>query len=429
MLTIILIFTVILILGIFIAWPELSLYAMAFFIPVIGWSFYIKSMVIPFIDLVSLLALAAFALRLAYQSLFTVRQKIKLKWPLLFPFALFIIAASLSAVFSPEPYYSLYYIARWLLFLYFAYIFLPYNLITSGKTLKRAIGALVLGALAVLANGYISLLGQDWRDSFFRLKSIPIFGVYPYDENQNLIAEFLNVGAFLILALRILSKEIRMKRFLDLLFVLTSLGIVLTFSRAGWITLALQILIYAFYFLRRKNLSWKNYLPIIFGLIIIFSPLIWKMTQLQKENTSSTEDRWLLTTISLQALTNKPYLGYGSGEFINLVAENIRFRVKYGEPIDSHGVLQKVAAENGLIGLAALSFLFAVLFKMAYQSLKKYQAANPWLLPLILAGAGGLFFQLFNTSYYKGKVWLPIAVALAAIRLLDAKYDRQENKN
>jgi len=27
-------------------------------------------------------------------------------------------------------------------------------------------------------------------------------------------------------------------------------------------------------------------------------------------------------------------------------------------------------------------------------------------------------FQLFNTSYYKGKVWLPVALSLAAIQLL-----------
>lgn len=427
MLTTISILAVILILTIFLIWPEISLYAMAFFLPIIGWSFYVNNLVIPFIDSISLLALLAFALRLIYQSLFPVEQKIKLKWPLFFPFIIVIAANVLSAVFSPDPYFSLYYTARWLGFLYFAYIFLPYNLITSGKILRGTISALVLGALAVLLNGYLSLLGQDWRDSFFRLKSIKIFGVYPYDENQNLIAEFLNVGAFLILVLRILIKKLKIKRFLDILFVLTSLGIVLTFSRSGWITLFLQIIIYAFYFLRHKNFCYKNYLPAILCLILVFLPLTWKMIQLQKENTSSTEDRWLLTTISLQALADRPYFGKGGGQFINLVAENIRFHVKYGEPIDSHGIIQKVIAENGLVGLAAWLFLFSCLIKAGYEALNKYQAENPWLLPLFLAGSGGLFFQFFNTSYYKGKVWLPIAVALAAVRLLDAKYAKRKS--
>lgn len=425
--TVILIFAIILVLTAFLAWPEISLYAMAFFLPIIGWNFYVKGMIIPFIDLVSILALAAFILRLIYQTLFKPERKIKLKWPLFFPFALIIAINILSSLFAKDPGYSLYYTARWLVFLYFAYIWLPYNLITSGKILKRVISALVLGTLAVLANGYLSLLGQDWRDSFFRLKSIKLFGIYPYDENQNLIAEFLNVGAFLILALRILVKQLSLKRLLNILFVLTSLGIVLTFSRAGWITLALQIIIYAIYFLRRQKLRWTDYLLIAGTLIIIFLPLVWKMTQLQIENTSSTEDRLLLTAISIQALTDRPYLGYGSGEFINLVGENIRFHVKYGEPIDSHGLIQKIIAENGFFGLAAWLFLLACLFKESYRALRKYQSANPWLLPLFLAGAGGLFFQFFNTSYYKGKVWLPIAVALAAVRLLDTKYAKREN--
>lgn len=426
MLTPILIIAIILTLAIFLAWPETGLYAMAFFIPVIGWNLYVKGMIIPFIDLISLLALMAFVLRLIYQSLFKTEDKIKLKWPLFFPFILIMLANILSSLFSPDLNYSLYYTARWLVFLYFTYILLPYNLITSGKILKRVISALVLGALAVLANGYASLLGQDWHDAFFRLKSIKIFGVYPYDENQNLIAEFLNVGAFLIVVLKNLVKEPWVKRLLNILFILTALGIVLTFSRAGWITLALQIIIYAIFYLRRKKLRFSDYLLIALSLIIIFSPLVWKMTQLQKENTSSTEDRLLLTTISIQALTNRPYLGSGSGEFINLVGENIRFRAKYGEPIDSHGLIQKVAAENGFFGLAVWLFLFACLIKDSYTALKKYQASNPWLLPLFLAAAGGLFFQLFNTSYYKGKVWLPIAVALAAVRLLDTKYAKRE---
>jgi len=214
------------------------------------------------------------------------------------------------------------------------------------------------------------------------------------------------------------------KRWCNIAFVLTSLGIILTFSRAGWITLFLQVVIYFWY-----KFSKPERIKMIFiglGLLLIISPLLWKMSQLQAKNESSTENRVLLLEISSQALIDRPYLGFGPGEFINLVDENIRFKAKYGPPIDSHGMLQKVLAESGLFGLAAWIFLLLYLLKIGYRGLKRYQRDNPWLLPLGLAAAGGLFFQFFNTSYYKGKAWLAVAVFLAAVRLLEAKSERYE---
>lgn len=426
MLTIFLIFGLILVLAAFVAWPEISLYALAFFLPLTGWAIFFHGFVAPFVDLIAVVALAAFVIRLTYQLLFKKGTAIKLKWPLFLPFAVFIFINFLASLFSAQVPMSLWYIARWLLLLYFAYIFLPYNLITNGKILKRTIIALVLSSLLVLASGYLSLYGQDWRDSFFRLKSLAVFGVFPFGENQNLIAEFLNVGVFLILTIKELTKDERSKRILGLAFIFASLGLILTFSRSGWITLLLQLIIYFGYRLKNK-VSRTTMILATLGLLLILSPLLWKMNQLQKENVSSTDNRWLLTTIAWQAFIDKPYLGYGSGQFTNLVASNIRFTAKYGAPLDSHGMLQKVAAETGLFGLAAWLFILIYLVRAGTKALKKYYHHNPWLLPLLIAGGGGLFFQFFNTSYYQGKVWLPIIIGLAAIRLLENKYDRKSS--
>ena len=66
---------------------------------------------------------------------------------------------------------------------------------------------------------------------------------------------------------------------------------------------------------------------------------------------SSTENRLLMAQISWQAFKERSFFGEGSGQFINLVADDIRFRAKYGEPLDSHGIWQKILAENGLFGI------------------------------------------------------------------------------
>jgi len=121
--------------------------------------------------------------------------------------------------------------------MYFAYIFLPENLITNGRILKRSLIALLTSTIVVLISGYLSLYGQDWHNSFYQINSINWWGLYPFGENHNLIAEFLNVGVFLILSLKILTKQPKIKRLLDIIFILTALAIILTFSLRlglGW---------------------------------------------------------------------------------------------------------------------------------------------------------------------------------------------------
>jgi len=416
-----LIFVAIAVLGLFSAWPYLSLISLSFSLPFIGWSFSFGSLEFPLVDLVASLSLFAFFLG-SLIDLVSKKNKFK-PWrlPLIFPLGIFIVFCFASSVFSPNPAYSLWYLIRWPVFMYLAYIFLPYNLINSARDIKAAAIAIVISAGLVIVSGYLSLWGQDWQNSFFRLNSVSWFGIYPFGENHNLIAEFLNVGAFLILMLRALTKKEKERRLWDIAFLISCLGIILTFSRAGWITLALQLIIYIWINLQTKKKKSVNLVLGMVGIIVLLLPFFWHMSNLQADNVSSTENRWLLTEIAWKSFLDKPILGHGSGQFINLVSGSIRFTAKYGEATDSHGFVQKIIAENGALGLGAWLFIIAVLSQIFVKALKRYPGSSHWLLPLILAGAGGLFFQLFNTSYFKGKVWLPIALGLAAVRLLEEK--------
>ena len=416
------------ILVIFLAKPKFGIYLMAFLLPVIGFELSFLSFSFPLIDFTALALLVAFLLRLAWFSLFDRDKQIKIKFPLFLPFVLFLLVSLVSALLATDIPYSVWYFVRWPLFLYLAYIFVPYNLIDDQKTLKQTIITATASSLLVLIFGFLSLYGQDWRDSFFRIRSLSIAGVFPFGENHNLIAEFLNVGTFFILSLRLLAKDNRVKRFLDIIFALSVLGIIMTFSRSGWLVLFLQAAIYAIIFLKDRGLKKRDFVIPALLLIVVLSPLFLKMNKLQENNTSSTENRWLLTQISIEAAKEKPILGYGSGYFIRLVDNNLRFRVKYGEAIDSHGVLQKVVAENGLLGLLAWLFILAYLLKTFITAIYKHSARSPWLTPLILGAGGGLFFQFLNTSYYKGKVWLPIILTLLAIELLDKNYKNEKDR-
>lgn len=405
-----------------------GLYLMALLLPVIGFELSFFSLALPLIDFVALALILAFSFKLAFNLLFSPDSVGKLKLPLFFPFFLFLLISFLSAIFSEQIFYSLWYFCRWPLFLYLAYIFLPYNIIKDQKTLRKVIITATVSSLVVLVFGLLSLYGQDWRDSFFRIRSISLGGGFPFGENHNLIAEFLNVGAFFILSLRFLAKDLRIKRFLDVIFALSVLGIILTFSRSGWLVLFFQATAYSIIYLRDHNLKKNNFIFPLILLVLFLSPLFIKMNRLQNDNASSTENRLLLTEIALESFKEKPLLGHGSGSFILMVEDNLRFNTKYGEAIDSHGVLQKTLAENGILGFFAWLFILATLIKIFIEAIKNYSAKYPWLTPLILGALGGLFFQFLNTSYYKGKVWLPIVLALLAIKLLDSQSGKIKGK-
>lgn len=408
--------------------PTIGVYLIAACLPIIGRDISLYGFTLPISDLTALLTLAGFAVNLLWRILFKPKEHIKLIWPLFFPFLMFFLANLLSIIFSNDPTSSFYYFLRWPFFLYVAYIFAPSNIITNPKVLKRTVVIVFLSAMAVLISGYLSLYGQDWQNSFFRLKSVYFWGSYPFGENHNLIAEFLNIGAFFVLIIREFLKGKKQRRLADIIFFLTAIGIILTFSRAGWITLFLQSAVYIYY--RTKHDGKKKLAIAIFALLgaIIISPLLWKMSVLQDSNTSSTENRVLLTRISWQAFKEKPLFGYGSGEFINLVGNNTRFVAKYGAPIDSHGVLQKVAAENGILGLISWLFILVYLVKVSVLAIRKYYPKVEWVLPFALAALGGIFFQFFNTSYFKGRVWFPIALFLLAMRFSEQLYAKK-NKN
>jgi len=413
--------------ALFILNPAPGIFLLSFTAPIINWTFSFYSLEIPFSDLIAVMAIIAWLLSFLYQIVFAKQSKIDLKFPLFFAFFCFFVANFLSLFNHPHPLNGFYYISRWLILLYAAYIFIPTNLIKKEKTLKIAIWGLALSSLLVAISGWLSLYGQDWQSSFFRIKSIAWWGIYPFGDNHNLIAEFLSVGAFLWLALKEWSKPKRAKRIYNILFVITLAAAIMTFSRAAWITIALQLCIYILW--RNRELLKKQGALVLLGIItiiLLMLPIFWRMKILQDDNISSTENRVLLTEIAYQNWSEKPILGQGTGRFTELVASNIRFTAKYGAPIDSHGFLQKIAAESGILGLLSWLFLIIVIVKKAVSGLREFDKSAPWLLPLWIAAGGGLFFQIFNTSYYKGKVWLIIALALIATEFARKFYGKKD---
>jgi O-antigen ligase len=409
----------------FSVYPEWGLYLLAFSCPLINWSFTVGSFNASFPEIVALLLSVSFILRQGSFFLKGEKESARVVLPFWQPFLVFMVVLGLSSLYSSYITASVWYSVRWVLFLYVSYLVVPYNIMKNGKILKRTIIALVLSGLGVAIMGLVSLGYQDWYNDFFRVQPMAIGGLYVIGSNHNLIAEFLVIITFLVLSLKHWSKSFRLNRFLDVLFILLLATTVGTFSRTGWIVLGLEVLVYFFldtFILRRRTWHFRTIILAILVSMIVLTPFAYRMSRLQERNTSSTENRVLLTTIAWKAFLAKPLLGYGPGTFVSLVSDNVRFTAKYGDPLDSHGVWQKVLAETGALGTISFAVFVGMMFWRLYGGLRKYISDSKLLLPLLVAVMGGFVYQWFNTSYYKSKFWLPLAVALAAVNLLERKY-------
>lgn len=407
--------------------PEFGLYLVALFLPVIFWQplypdFKIET---SFLDLLAAAALFSFFLRIAYLKVIA-GEKVKLELPLIMPFLFFFGAAFFSGVFSDNSYNSIIYSARWVLFPYIAFVFFPANVIKDKKILRNTIVFLLISVLyaALMAlfsvqEQNISLLDDIFQGKFFRLRLIKIFGIYPLGDFQNLLAEVMLPGIFFILSLKYWIKSERAKRFINLGMIFFTLILIATFSRGAWISVVLASVAYLFYG-HRENL--KKYLVYALFILMLSIPAWINMYKIQTYyyiGGLSNQQKVLMLSIAWKAFSENPIIGQGSGEFVHLVENNITYMTRYGEVLDSHGVVQKIMAENGSLGLIAFFIYSLAIFLLFSRTIKNNKNELKLFLPLAAGSLGVFIMEFFNTSYYQGKLWLPIGITLAAIKLLD----------
>ncbi len=418
-----------------IAWraPYVVFYAAVFVAPFIGWVVSLStgtvqlgervfggSIDIPVSDLVALIALAAWAFRL----LFIWQKRKQTDWkpwlPLGISFGLLILAHVLSvfSIAAPNPLFVIKYALRPVLFSYIAWVLLPANFLRSRRRLLTTLGVLITSGLIFAFDGLRSLFVFD--AALHRARPLPIFGVSPIGINHNVLAEWLVFVAPLALCAAELTNDKRGKRLLYGLSAFMTLIALLTFARSAWITLILQAAC-LIYFNYRQEL--KRHLRALVSGVILLSPLAVYMVLFSSrtEIQGSTDARAMLTGIAWSLFTASPLIGVGAGTFVDRVGATWLFSYEFGAPLDSHGILQKLGAETGVIGLCAFAILLFVLGRWTWrvwQAFKVNSLERRAYACLIVAMLGAFSYQIFNTTYWSAKLWLPVGILLAGGRIL-----------
>lgn len=353
-------------------------------------------------------------------------------------FSLFLISALISLFNLPvgDTLAGVKYILRNMVFTVVAYVGLPW-VILKGEALKNPVSlrqrdssASGLGMTAIqrcihvlLAAGGIALLWGIaslfvvpsfwgiWR----RVTPFAIGGFAPLGLFHNDLAEVL--VAIIPLALFWFYRE-RRDAWRKLVFLYAALLIVitlLTFSRTAWVVMFVQAV--AFMALSTRQ-EWRAVvraaMPFVLVLIVPIAVymLVFSSSAYVASSTSARAD---LARIAWVAFEEHPIIGNGAGTYISLVAQSRAFRIEYGPPFDAHGVIQKLAAEQGVLGLTTFALFVIWLLYVVFRALRRASAGarKELMLALFVIALGAVVYQVFNTQYYTAKMWMPIGFAIA----------------
>ena len=330
-----------------------------------------------------------------------------------------LFVAHVMSVFSPllpDPILVLKYAVRPVLFQYVAFVALPVNLLRSKRRLMVALSIIAgVGSLAAL-NGLLAMFFDPTNTSFItRAHPLTVFGLSPLGENFNELADLLVFTVFATLALARLVKSEVLVRWCKALAVFQFVIGLLTFTRTIWICYLLQGL-FLYWLIWHEAVRKHLRTLCIIGLLCL--PLGVGMIGYVASDTASASNstRLMLSQIALELFVSSPVLGSGAGTFVTQVGSTRIFLLEYGDPLDSHGFIQKLAAETGLFGLVAMLIVYLqLLFLVRRMAEDIVTPLAREAFFLLIAGMGGaLVYQLFNTDYWSAKMWLPVGLTLAA---------------
>lgn len=414
---------------------EWGIYALAFFSLFQGFEIafsryqitkniaFLSSLNAPLVDFISLVLVASSLCILVFVQGPNWSKLKHLKWPV-FLYACFLGVATYSAFHSGvvDTSLGLKNIFRPLLFLMISFVLLPHFFIQSEKTLVNVFKLLFWTGCGIALFGLSSLFvvsGTGWM----RIQPYGIGSFAPLGVNHNLLAEVLvaiiPIGLYLISLLKMENTEESIKRMNRLvlgtgLMLIVALG---TLSRAAWVSLLCEIVVFSILFQDQFQVLWKKikkslFVPVFFllSVLLVYMGVFLNSSVVASSDSSRVE----VTKMVLFYTMRSPWFGYGPGSFVPMIQDTYVHTVEFGDALDAHGFIQKILMEEGILGLFFFgAFLFSI-FVLLFFRQKKTKNLSPKFLLIMLTGV--VVFQLFNTSYFNSVMWLPIGLALVSLR-------------
>ncbi len=416
-------------------YPKLGLYLLIFnlplnrYIPLFGVGE--ESFSISVNEVLMLFLMVSLGLKKLYQGSLTIPNS-KLNRPI----CLLVLfnAISLAKAFGELPFAD--YAKCWLYFFlwaeYFLIIFLILDLIQTDREIKLVIYLLVLSAMITV----VSAIYQQLTGAITIARALVTESGKSYYRTASGFGFFSNdYGAYLLVILSILvnvylSRYGKQKRLLLFLILPTCYAFLFTFSRGGLIAFLALII---FLFIVRKEQRKRILLASIsLGIIafIIFTPVFLRWSEQTylvkggqfyfKKNISERFAQW---EASIDQITHNPILGKG---FYTYHFRELNYQSEFGQ-LDyiqhAHNIYLRLLIESGILGFIPFVVLIIIIYKHAFQILKKPVSEELRLLAYITLSAltcflvGSLMESLFTIGRVTGPIFVLIGLLVVKSRM------------
>jgi O-antigen ligase len=280
------------------------------------------------------------------------------------------------------------------------------TIVTSTERLRRMAWTLVLCAIPLALTGVVNYLSGDVLSTgvrgFYRIEGY--VGGSGLTGNPNDLALMLNLIVPIAAVLVFISGGMaRMVALGTLLLAIAA--IVLTFSRAGFMTLAASFLMFLTVLTRRKAAG------AAFGLLLLaicvppllpqgYMDRISTITNIEADQTGSAQGRWRDIQAAVEVVGNNPIIGVGIGQ--GILAMNAQ---RGDDWTQVHNAYLQYAVDLGIPGLLLFAWLHLLCYRTA-RAVEKRAARDPAQRHLTLLAAG---VQTSLVAFLVAAMFHPIA--------------------
>ncbi len=302
------------------------------------------------------------------------------------------------------------------------YILLYFALCDTVNTKKRLY--LVIAGIVIAAAGLILDSGFQYFTGIDLFRHFAMNGDYRLRAsfgNANDLAGWLILAIPLLITLAFFNK--RQNKYLTLIFSITGIlsiaCLILTYSKAAFLGFLLICILLLFYFKKRKQ-----FISLLLIIVLLVGYISYKkgyVMDLFKVNTSVSvlvrKDLW---TRGILMVADYPILGSGPSTYVSLIGRYSKdWQPNTAYP---HNSFLHIAAETGIAGLLAFLWIIFTLVKEVFKKLKRNRD-NPELVGLSLGITAFLFQSFFDTNLTALQLivtfWIFVGLTVSLVKLED----------
>jgi CelD/BcsL family acetyltransferase involved in cellulose biosynthesis/O-antigen ligase len=259
-------------------------------------------------------------------------------------------------------------------------------------------------------------------------------GILTYDalRTKSLFKDPNVFGPYLIPAIIFLINNVKEKKIFKsvtlsiILLAANFAGLVLSFSRGAYLSFAIALFLYFILNFKAVNLKKALKFILIFSLIIcavwlIFPSEGWKEFFISRIRLQTYDSSRFAAQYQGLALSLKHFLGYGPGQF-----ENIIF-LYLGQSISAHSLYVRTLVESGLLGSVLFFSSFIYIAIQLFHINRKGNTDNKILASILLSIMAGIMVNslVIDTIHWR-HLWLFAGLSLSFIDSVTKKLEALE---